>query len=244
MAVNKVTYGDKTLIDLTEDNTSSKQVVKGFKFHDVYGESVTGSLIPSDEYNYLSDFWSFGDSKTYSSGVTATSSATDGRVTTTCSNSATAATTVPLVQEAEPRYLPAGTYKLSGAPAYQDRRARVNYSYWGLRIYPTDGRSITSQVIGYTSTDYTDVPTTATEQTNTYVWDKGYGATFTIDTDMYFYSSIYISQTPGSSKYSGTDVWTPVLQKVVETPTYVTYYSGTDDPDSSLGSDGDLYFKL
>lgn len=25
---------------------------------------------------------------------------------------------------------------------------------------------------------------------------------------------------------------------------YITYYSGTDDPDSSLGSDGDLYFKL
>lgn len=24
----------------------------------------------------------------------------------------------------------------------------------------------------------------------------------------------------------------------------VTYYSGTDDPDSSTGSDGDLYFKL
>lgn len=25
---------------------------------------------------------------------------------------------------------------------------------------------------------------------------------------------------------------------------YITYYSGADDPTSSLGSDGDLYFKI
>ena len=25
---------------------------------------------------------------------------------------------------------------------------------------------------------------------------------------------------------------------------FITYYSGSDDPSSSLGSDGDLYFKM
>lgn len=25
---------------------------------------------------------------------------------------------------------------------------------------------------------------------------------------------------------------------------YITYYSGSDEPDSSTGADGDLYFKL
>lgn len=33
-------------------------------------------------------------------------------------------------------------------------------------------------------------------------------------------------------------------EQITGTLAYITYYSGTDDPDSSLGSDGDLYFKL
>lgn len=33
-------------------------------------------------------------------------------------------------------------------------------------------------------------------------------------------------------------------EAITGTVEYVTYYSGTSEPDSSLGSDGDLYFKL
>ena len=160
-------------------------------------------------HNYLAYPWIFGDRKTYASGVTATAS--ESGVTTACSG-ATASTTIPIVSSNYPLYLPAGTYQLSGTPAYSDRRARVDYSYWGLRLYPTDGRSITSLVTGYTSAKYTSDPTTVS-QTQALVWEKGYGATFSIDSPMSFYCNIYISQTPTASAYSGTDLWTPRLTR-------------------------------
>lgn len=158
-------------------------------------------------YNYLAYPWIFGDSKTYPSGVTATAS--EGGVTTSCSE-ATAATAIPLVSSSYPLYLPAGTYHLSGTPAYSDRRARVDYSYWGIRLYPSDGRSITSQVTGFSSYDYTSAPTAVTQIQDS-VWEKGYGATFSIDSPMVFYSSIYVSQTPTEAVYSGSDLWVPRL---------------------------------
>lgn len=159
-------------------------------------------------YNYLAYPWICGDNSVYSSGVSATASANG--LTTTCSG-ATAATTINLVSSSYPLYMPAGTYKLSGAPAYQDRRARVDYSYWGLRLYPLDGRTITSNVVGYTSASYSSAPTAATTQNQAYVWEKGYGATFSIDTPMSFYANIYISKTPASAAYNGTDLWVPKL---------------------------------
>ena len=161
------------------------------------------------EHNYLAYPWILGDSASYSSGVTAT--AAEAGITTSCSG-ATAATTIPVVSSSYPLYLPAGTYQLSGAPAYADRRARVDYSYWGLRLYPSDGRSITSRVTGFTSAKYTSGPVEAT-QTQALVWEKGYGATFTIDSPMSFYCNIYISKTPTSAAYSGTDLWTPTLRR-------------------------------
>lgn len=159
-------------------------------------------------YNYLSYPWIFGDSQTYSSGVSVTANES-GLITS--STGATAATTIPLISSSYPLYLPAGTYKLSGTPAYQDRRARVDYSYWGLRVKPLDGRSITSNVIGYTSASYSSAPATATAQTQNVVWEKGYGATFTIDSPMSFYADIYISKTPTAAAYNTTDTWTPKL---------------------------------
>lgn len=159
-------------------------------------------------FNYLAYPWICGNSGSFSSGVTMT--ANSSGLTTSCSG-ATAATTINLVSSSYPLYLPAGAYKLTGAPAYQDRRARVNYSYWGLRIYPLDGRTITSQVTGYTSASYSSAPTVITTQSQALVWEKGWGATFTIDSPMSFYANIYISKTPTSTAYNTTDLWTPKL---------------------------------
>ena len=123
---------------------------------------------------------------------------------------ATAATVIPLVSSNYPLYLPAGTYLLSGTPAYSDRRARVDYSYWGIRLYPTDGRSITAQVTGFSDVSYASAPV-AVSQTQDHVWEKGYGATFSIAEPMSFYCSIYISGTPNDAAYSGSDLWAPRL---------------------------------
>ena len=161
-------------------------------------------------FNYLAYPWICGSSGSFSSGVSMT--ANSNGLTTSCSG-ATAATTINLVSSAYPLYLPAGTYKLSGAPAHQDRRARVDYSYWGLRLYPSDGRSISSQVTGYTSASYGSAPSAVVTQTQAFVWEKGYGATFSITSPMSFYANIYISKNPTSAAYNGTDLWKPTLTR-------------------------------
>lgn len=159
-------------------------------------------------YNYLAYPWICGNSKTYGSGVNIT--ATESGLTTSCSG-ATAATQIDLVSSAYPLYLPSGSYKLTGTPAYQDRRARVDYSYWGIRIYPLNGRTIESSIIGYTSANYSSPPSSGAIQRQAVVWEKGYGANFTIGSPMSFYASIYISKTPTSTAYNTTDLWTPKL---------------------------------
>lgn len=43
MAVNKVVYGGKTLIDLTGDTVTADKVLEGFTTHDKSGASITGT---------------------------------------------------------------------------------------------------------------------------------------------------------------------------------------------------------
>ena len=42
MAINKVIYGDRTLIDLTEDTVSAENLMKGFTAHNSKGELIVG----------------------------------------------------------------------------------------------------------------------------------------------------------------------------------------------------------
>ena len=43
MAVNKVIYGSKTLIDLTADTVTAEQLLRGYTAHNQAGESIAGS---------------------------------------------------------------------------------------------------------------------------------------------------------------------------------------------------------
>lgn len=43
MAVNKVIYGDTTLIDLTGDTVAADKVLSGYTFHDKSGTIDTGT---------------------------------------------------------------------------------------------------------------------------------------------------------------------------------------------------------
>lgn len=159
-------------------------------------------------FNYLAAPW-IENTKTMN-GVTYTVNEDSGTIVS--AGSATNGSQFDLVTSSYPLYLPAGTYHLSGAPARLDRGSRVSYSYWGLRLYPLDGRTITSQVKGFDSSTYTEANLTTVEQSQAYVWDKGYGADFTIDTGMRFYASTYISKNVVSSTvYTGADTWTPML---------------------------------
>lgn len=46
MAVNKVVYGNDTLIDLTSDTVTSATMLNGTTAHDASGASITGSYVP------------------------------------------------------------------------------------------------------------------------------------------------------------------------------------------------------
>ena len=44
MAVNKVVYGSRTLVDLTQDTVASDKLVRGYKAHDKAGNAIPGAL--------------------------------------------------------------------------------------------------------------------------------------------------------------------------------------------------------
>ena len=46
---NKVVFGDKTLLDLTNDTVSSDTLSRGITAHDKSGQIITGNLVPTDE---------------------------------------------------------------------------------------------------------------------------------------------------------------------------------------------------
>lgn len=55
MAINKVVYGNQTLVDLTSDTVEPGDVAQGKTFHDRSGATQTGTLIGIDELSELSD---------------------------------------------------------------------------------------------------------------------------------------------------------------------------------------------
>ena len=48
MAINKVVYGDQTLVDLTEDTVTAETMLEGVTAHDRSGEVVEGSVVIPD----------------------------------------------------------------------------------------------------------------------------------------------------------------------------------------------------
>lgn len=174
-------------------------------------ENPNRSYLVDDSFNWVSAPWYFNTTTTQN-GVTFTPDFSTG--TFVSSGSATDKNTFTIISGYYPWYIPAGTYKLTGAPARLDRGSRVDCQYWGLRLWPLDGRTITSNVTGFTSNDFTPSNITTVEQSNAYVWERGYGATFTIESGMAFYLNIYISsQVVANTAYTGPDTWAPKLIK-------------------------------
>lgn len=50
--INKVVYGDRTLIDLTEDTVTEDSLVAGFTAHDKSGALIVGALPDGDSLGY------------------------------------------------------------------------------------------------------------------------------------------------------------------------------------------------
>ena len=55
MEVNKVTYGDNTLIDLTEDTVTEDTLLEGATAHNAKGERITGKAVAGDMFTSVYD---------------------------------------------------------------------------------------------------------------------------------------------------------------------------------------------
>lgn len=55
MGVNKVTYGDNTLIDLTEDTVTEDTLLEGATAHNAKGERITGKAVAGDMFTSVYD---------------------------------------------------------------------------------------------------------------------------------------------------------------------------------------------
>ena len=49
MEKNKIIYGGKVLLDLTNDTVSSDTLIEGITAHDKSGQIITGNLVPTDK---------------------------------------------------------------------------------------------------------------------------------------------------------------------------------------------------
>lgn len=49
MEKNKIIYGGKVLLDLTNDTVSADTLIEGITAHDKSGQIITGNLVPTDK---------------------------------------------------------------------------------------------------------------------------------------------------------------------------------------------------
>lgn len=56
MAVNKIVYGNKTLIDLTADTVDATKILAGYKAHDKAGNVITGTFLQGYPASFTMEF--------------------------------------------------------------------------------------------------------------------------------------------------------------------------------------------
>lgn len=201
----------------------------------------------AEPFNYLnSGAWTLpeGDTKAKKSDgtpnhVIATTNLSAGTIWThTDGTDASDNSTFTLVPTSSPLYLPAGTYRLSGAPCYFDNRQSLHHIRWALRLnlYPNDSPHMTYTGIGYNANDdmthgivraemSTDNHLATAENPNPRprICDRGSGAEFTLDSGKWFSADIFIAKHPDggdtpASLYSNTsdskDIWQPKLIRI------------------------------
>lgn len=52
MGINKVQYGNTTLIDLTSDTVTADKLMQGYTAHDRTGALITGLIVDGDNLGY------------------------------------------------------------------------------------------------------------------------------------------------------------------------------------------------
>ena len=146
--------------------------------------------------------------------------------------------TFTIIPASSPLYLPAGTYRLSGAPCYFDKRQSLDHIRWALRLnlYPNDSPHMTYTGIGYRADDNmsdgivrvvmsTDNHMVTDENPNPRprICDRGSGAEFTLESGKWFTADIFIAKRPTgetsahpqySNENVNKDIWRPKLIRI------------------------------
>lgn len=66
MAVNKVTYGGETLIDLTGDTVTADKLAQGITAHDASGAEIVGTMVASSGSKVKAGSINLAETKTFS----------------------------------------------------------------------------------------------------------------------------------------------------------------------------------
>ena len=175
---------------------------------------------PFPEENYLEAPWALRQQESVDN-VIAIPNVQTGTIWTGTqgTNEAEGNRVITLAKAGTPFYLPAGTYRLTGAPTYQDARSDLSHKYWGLRVYHDDYETNNIQCTMYGYDPVNHVVTSVTGMSER-VWDRGYGAEFTLTQGSWLYASIYISRYPygDTTKYHNTDstvdIWRPRIVRL------------------------------
>lgn len=116
MAINKVVYGDSTLVDLTGDTVTAEHLEQGYTAHDKAGNPVTGTLTqPSGPHRTSDDLTVSGATVTAPAGIydaSASKSVATGSITPSASVSGS------VIGDTESSYPVTVTPSASVSPGY------------------------------------------------------------------------------------------------------------------------------
>lgn len=260
MAVNKVNYGSTTIIDITDTTATADKVLEGFDFYDAAGIKRTGTatgggaiIIEDTTDEHGGTIRTITSSDVYriqaSKSVTPTTSAQV--VTPDTGYRAMESVSVAAVQSGSAA-TPATT--ITANPS-------ISVSSTGLITATASAtQSITPTVTeGYVSSGTAGTVTVSGSKTQQ-LTAKGATTYNTSASDQTIASGQYLTGTQtirgvvvsglsagnianGVTVKVGDSADDDRIVSVTGTLGFVTYYTGSSDPSSSLGVDGDIYLK-
>lgn len=228
MAYNKVIYGGSTLIDLTEDTITANDLLNGVTAHDKSGTSITGNIASKTSSNLtVSGATVTAEAGYYSSQVS------KSVATGSASTPATTITANPSISVNSSGLITATT------SATQNVTPTVSAGYVssGTAGTITVNGSNTSQLTTLGATTYNTSTTNQTIASGRYL-------TGTQTIRAVTYSGLNASDiAEGVTITIGDSADPDRIASVTGTLEFITYYTGTSAPSSSLGINGDIYLQ-
>lgn len=260
MATAKVTINNRVIMDITDTTATAETIRQGYTAYRADGEKITGTYVPSGGGTYQTKTVSPTESQqtvTPDSGYDALSQVTVNAISSTYVGSGIARkSSSDLTASGATVTVPAGYYASQASKAVSSGSAKGPTSLSGTSATVSTG----TNTLTLTKTGVTTTPTvtagyissattsTATVTLTASVTTKA-AATITPGTsNQTIASGTYLTGTQtiaGDADLVAGNIKNGVsIFGVTGNLAFITYYTGTSDPSSSLGSDGDIYLKV